>query len=345
MKRLLFLALAFPAIAFGAWVECWVTGETNLLGDTNIGNAAGDAITVGGSMTIQEVVLFDVGAVGAPGMSWDGDPDSGRYWVGADSFADAVAGGQIVLYDATGATFTGINGPIGTVTPAQGEFTNIYGGGLHYFGVDATDVHQGHKERSEYITFQDCFTVGVDATYAVDWNLAGVVGAGTNTVTVRDGWSELVTGGAGVDMESTVSVGLIDTAAYAPRFETVVDLTNLVTQRFEIGWYIAANELVEIVYDVAIGVNWMLQIDDTTGMETIDSGVAATVNPVKLSVSIDAAGDVTEWAIDDVVMTQVGIANVMTANPYYFRWMLTDTAAAAHTAAVDYVQIERLKQQ
>ncbi len=69
MKRLIFLALAFPAIAFGAWIECWVVGETNLMGDTNIGDAAGDAITVAGSMTIQEVVLFDVGAVGAPGMA------------------------------------------------------------------------------------------------------------------------------------------------------------------------------------------------------------------------------------------------------------------------------------
>ena len=80
----------------------------------------------------------------------------------------------------------------------------------------------------------------MDATYAVKWNVAGVVGAGTNTVTVRDGWSELVTGVNAADMESTVSVGLCNDRAYEPRLETVVELTALQTQRFEIGFYIGA---------------------------------------------------------------------------------------------------------
>jgi len=63
-----------------------------------------------------------------------------------------------------------------------------------------------------------------------------------------------------------------------------------------------------------------------------------------LEIRVAADGTVT-WAIDDVVMTVVGLTNLMTANPYYTWWELTDTAAVAHTVAVDYVQIEQLKQQ
>ena len=186
----------------------------------------------------------------------------------------------------------------------------------------------------------------MDATYIVKWNVAGVVGLGTNTVTVRDGWSELVTAAAGgPDMESTVSVGLCNDRAFVPRFEAVVELTAANTQRFEIGWYIAANELVEIIYDTAQGPNWMLEVDDTTGVERIDSGIAVIgATPYKLEIQADAAGAIT-WAIDDVAMTVVGLANVMTANPYSTRWMLTNIAAAVNTAAVYYVQIETLKQQ
>jgi len=126
--------------------------------------------------------------------------------------------------------------------------------------------------------------------------------------------------------------------------ESVVDLTNLVTQRFEWGFWAAANEYVVIAYDVAVGANWLLQIDDTTGAETIDSLVAATVDPTKLEIAVDAAGNVS-WAINDVAMPAPPGTTLMTANPHYTWWELTDTAAAAHTVAVDYVQIEQLKQQ
>ena len=233
-----------------------------------------------------------------------------------------------------------------TVDGTDGTFTgNIVGGADFSYGQDPPDLFLGYKERSNFITFQDDFTDGVDATYAVKWNVAGVVGAGTNTVTVRPGWSELVTGGAGgPDMESTVSVIAGQSRAYVPRFEAVVELTAANTQRFEIGYYIAANELVEVIYDTAQGPNWMLEVDDTTGVERIDSGIAVVGGtPYKLEIQADAAGAIT-WAVDDVAMTVVGLANVMTANLYSTRWMITDIAAAVNTAAVDYVQIETLKQ-
>lgn len=299
--------------------------------------------------------LAGPGAVGVPTYSYIADPDSGRYWVGANSFADAVGGVQQVLYDGTGIAVTGINGPVGTVAPDTGIFTTVDGtdatftgfgdfGGDFQMGQDPDDLHTLYKARGDFITYQDDFIISVDTEYILDWDLTGVVGAGTNTVSVRPGWSEMVTGGAGVDSESVQSFGLVNNILYAPRMESVVDLTNLVTQRFEWGFYIAANECVLIVYDVAIGANWVLQVDDTAGIETIDSLVPGTVDPTKLEIAIEADGTV-HWAINDVAMTEVGLTNQMTANPHYTWWELTDTAAAAHTVAVDYVIIEQLRQQ
>jgi 6-phosphogluconate dehydrogenase (decarboxylating) len=126
--------------------------------------------------------------------------------------------------------------------------------------------------------------------------------------------------------------------------ESVVEFTDLVTQRFEWGFYIGAAEYAMIVYDVAVGANWVLQLDDTTGVETIDSTIPATVDPTKIEIVVDAAGNVT-WALDDVAMPLPSGATLMTANPHYIWWRSTDTAAAAHTTAVDYVIVEQLRQQ
>ena len=244
----------------------------------------------------------------------------------------ATGPGIFTTVDGTDATFTG----------------DVAGGEDLSFGQDPPDLFLGYKDRSDFITWQDDFTGGVQATYDAKWTTAGVVGAGTNTPTVRPGWSELVTGGAGgPDMESTVSILAEYVALGEPRLEAVVDIAAIAatTQRFEIGLFIAANEQVEIIYDTAQGPNWMLEVDDTTGVERIDSGIAVVAaTPTKLEIQVDAAGAIT-WAINDVAMTVVGLANVMTANPYSIQWMLTDIAAVAHTAAVDYVQIEQLRQQ
>lgn len=315
------------------------TGLNNCpIGQTTPG--AADVTT----LTTTGITDLFAGAVGAPSVTFTGSATTGFYEVAADSPGVAVGGANVTTWDGTGIIATGINGPLGTVTPAAVTATDVDVGGDFNFGQDPIDLIGGYKDRSDYITFQDDFTVSVDTEYVLDWDLTTVVGLGTNTVSVRPGWSELVTGGAGVDSESTRSWGLSNYRAYAPRIESVVDLTNLVTQRFEWGFWAAANEYVLIAYDVAVGANWILQVDDTAGVETIDSTVAATVNPTKLEIRVAADGTVT-WAIDDVVMTVVGLTNQMTANPHYTWWELTDTAAVAHTVAVDYVQIEQLKQQ
>lgn len=284
-------------------------------------------------------------AVGAPGHSWAADPNTGVYNAAADTVGIATGGVNQATVDATGIAAVGFNGPIGTVVPAAGTFTDVNVMDDFNFGQAPDALIIGFKERGDTVLFSETFTTGVDATYALDWDLTGVVGAGTNTVTVRDGWSELVTGGAGgPDVESTVSFGLANYRAYAPRIESVIELTGVAGQRFSWGFYAAGNEFVEIVHDTAIGANWYLQVDDTTGVETIDSGVVVTADPTKLEIQVDAAGDV-HWAIDDVAMTEVGLTNVMTANAHYHRWILTDIAAAAHTVAVDYFILEQLKQQ
>jgi len=362
MKKLLIalgiLALTVPV--YGRVLDLWVGDGTGVPDsyDQDTGDSYFEAcMELDGDLNVDGYVWLSDGTAALPALFFDSEllDNSGFYYIADNSFGASVNGVWNTVWDVNGITVIGIDGPIGGVTPAAGAFTtvdgtdgtftgNIAGGGDISFGQDPPDLHLGFKDRSNYITFQDDFTVSVDTEYVLDWDLTTVVGAGTNTVSVRPGWAEIVTGGAGVDSNSTRSWGLSNERAYAPRMESVVDLTNLVTQRFEWGFWAAANEYVCIVYDVAIGPNWMLQVQDTVDTETIDSVLAATVDPTKLEIQVDATGDV-HWAINDVAMTEVGLTNQMTANPHYTWWELTDTAAAAHTVAVDYVQIEQLKQQ
>lgn len=204
----------------------------------------------------------------------------------------------------------------------------------------------GYSGRGDYITYFDGFDLHNDADLAVRWDLTNVVGAGTNVETTNDGWNLLTTGGAGgPDSECTRSHGLVHYRAYTPRIECVVDLGAVAAgQNFCFGFYAAGNEYVEVIHEPATSANWLLRVDDTGGADTIDSGVAATTNPTKLEIAVSAAGAVT-WAIDDTAMTVVGLTNAMTANQHYVRWILTDVAAAVHTAAVDYYLSEQLRQQ
>ena len=362
MKKLLIafgiLALAIPA--YGRTLDLWIGDGTGVPDtyDQDTGDSYFEAcMELDGDLDIDGILWLADGTVLLPGFTFHGDAglDTGFYYIGADNFGITAGGVYAGDWSATGLTAIGIDAPIGAVTPAAGIFTTVDGtdatftgdivGGEDFgFGQDPPDLHLGFKDRSNYITFQDDFTVSVDTEYVLDWDLTTVIGGGTNTVSVRPGWAEIVTGGAGVDSNSTRSWGLTNDRAFTPRMESVVELTNLVTQRFEWGFWAAANEFVVISYDVALGANWMLQIDDNTGVENVDSTVPATVDPTKLEIAVDAAGNVT-WALDDVAMPLPTGATLMTANPHYTWWELTDTAAAAHTVAVDYIQIEQLKQQ
>ena len=364
MKKLLIALgiLAFIVPAYGRVLDLWVGDGTGVPDTYNqdTGDSYFEAcMELDGDLNIDGYLWLSDGTAALPSVFFDSEPgdDTGAYWIGDNSFGVSVNGVWNTIWDVNGITVIGIDGPIGAITPAAGIFTTVDGtdgtftgdlacDGDFVIGQEPADLHTGYKDRSDYMTWQDDFTDGVDALYAVKWNIAGVVGLGTNTLTVRDGWSELVTAAAGgPDMESTVAVSPGWVALAAPRLEAVVELTAVNTQRFEIGWYIAGNELVEIVYDTAIGPNWMLQVDDTTGMETIDSLIAVVGGtPYKLEIAVDVAGNVT-WAIDDAALGLGALANIMTANPYSTRWMLTNIAAAANTAAVDYVQIEYLKVQ
>lgn len=289
------------------------------------------------------------GAVpGTPEYTFIGDLDTGIDYNAANTFDLVTGGAARITVSATGLEGlggAGFNGPVGAVGPSGGTFTNLAATGSFTFGQDPGELHTGYKDRSDYITFSDTFDVCSDADLAVRWNVATVVGLGTNTESGRPGWNHLVTGAAGAgDMESTISNGLNHYRAYAPRIECVVDLTDLVTQHFHFGFWAAGNEFVEIIYDSSVGPNWLLRVDDVGGPETINSGVVVTVNPTKLEITVDAAGNV-NWAIDDIEMGVVGLTNQMTAAAHYVRWAEYTLGAVAHTADVDYFQSEQLKQQ
>ena len=350
MKRtLIFVALlALASATWGAVQHLRVIGTTELDGAVDLGDAAGDVITVNGTMALQAVTAFPVGAVGAPSIYYAGSATSGYYQTAADELGVAIAGANVGTWDGTGLQAVGFNGPIGTVTPAAGTFTNVDVGGTFNFGQDPADLIAGYTQIGDNIPYIETFDGGSDANLAADYNIATVVGAGTNTVTVRDGWNELVTGGAGgPDSEMTRSLGLAIESESAPRIEGVVELAAVAAgQTMNFGFWAAANRYVEIIHEPATSANWLLRIDDTAGAETEDSGVAAVINtPTKLAISVTAGG-VVDWAIDDVDMATAGITNLMDNGvAHYWRFHLIDVAAAAHTAALDYVIIEKLKQQ
>lgn len=331
---------SFADVVGGAAVLTYdATGVQGALGQTT--PAAADVTT----LTTTGITDLVVGAVGAPSLTFTGDADTGLYQVGADDFGISAGGAISANFDATGIVFIGGNGPIGTVTPDAGTFTNVDVGGTFNFGQDPADLVAGFKEIGDYVTFVETFDVGNDADLAVRWDLTNLAGLGTNEETTLDGWNALITGGgAGPDWESTRSNGLNHNAAYAPRIECVVDLGAIAAgQTFYFGFWAAAARYAEIIHEPATSANWLLRVDDTAGAETIDSGVAATLNPTKLEISVTAGG-VVDWAIDDVDMATAGLTNLM-ANDHYVEWRILDVAAAAHTVWVDYFISEQLKQQ
>lgn len=333
-----------PGVAVGtANVGTWdATGYQGVIGGTTPADGTFTTATFGGQ------VDFPAGAVGAPFWAVTGSLTTGPYQTAADEIGMAVAGGNVGTWDGTGLQAVGFNGPIGTVTPAAGTFTNVDVGGTFNFGQDPADLIAGYKEIGDYISYIETFDGGSDANLAADYNIATVVGAGTNTVTVRDGWNELVTGGAGgPDSEMTRSLGLAILSEDAPRIEGVVELAVVAAgQSMHFGFWAAATRYVEIIHEPATSANWLLRVDDTAGAETEDSGVAAVqTTPTKLAITVTAGG-VVDWSIDDVDMATAGITNLMTnANAHYWRFYLVDVAAAPHTAALDYVVIEKLRQQ
>jgi hypothetical protein len=353
MKRILIFTalLALASYSWGAFASLAVTGATVLNGDVTLGDAAGDAITVNGTMALQEVTALPVGAVGAPSWYFAGSATTGYYQTAADEIGITIAGVNEGTWSAAGlASVTGFTGAIGLVAPNTAVFTTVQGTDATFtgdfeYGQVPGDLHTGYR-RTETIKYIDGFDVGNDADLAVRWNIAGVVGAGTNDETTTDGWNTLITGGAGgPDMESTVSNGLHLYRAYAPRLECVVDLTAVAAgQTFYFGFYAAANEFAEIIHEPATSPNWLVRVDDTGGATTHDTGiVAAAGTPTKLEIWVDAAGAVNA-AIDDVDVACAGL-DPMTANPHYVEWRILDVAAAAHTVAIDYFISEQLKLQ
>ena len=298
------------------------------------------------TLTTEGITDLFVGAVGAPSVTFTGSATTGLYEVAADSPGVSVAGANVTTWDGTGIIFTGANGPLGTVTPAAVTATDGDFSGTFNLGQEPADLWNGYRAIGDTVVFFDGFDYS-DADLATHWDLTNLVGAGTNTCSVRPGWNEVVTGGGGgPDAEGTSSNYLTQEREYAPRIETVADLTAVVAgQTFSFGFYAAANEYILIMHEPATNANWILRSDDTAGAETIDSGVLAVAgNPTKLEIRIAADGTTT-WAIDDVAMTVVGLTNQMTANPYYAWMNLTDVAGAPHTAAIDYILIEQLKEQ
>ena len=101
--------------ANNAWITVGDLSQTNL----------GMLSLAGGTMT--GALLAAVGSLGAPGLSWSGDSDSGFYWVSANTWRLVSGGTAYLEINANGITFLGTGAttlPSGTTgqrpTPTNG---------------------------------------------------------------------------------------------------------------------------------------------------------------------------------------------------------------------------------
>lgn len=303
-------------------------------------------VAAGGGPLFGDPFIGAAGLVGTPTYTWLGDLDTGEYWIGANSYGVAAAGANVGTWDATGLAAVGVNAPIGTVTPAQGEFTNIYGDGDFYFGQDPGDLHEGLR-RTETIKFVDGFNMGVNVQFALVWDLTGTVGGGTNTVAATPGLNTLTTGGGGAgNTESTLSFTAHHFPAYEPRIECSMAIPVLANTECWFGFYNAANDYVFLEYDASASANWFISADDAGGVgpDTMDTGVAATVAAQKLEITITAAG-VVDCAINDGDIDCAALGTGLTVNGHQTYWRVMEEAAGATVIAVDYIEEEQLKMQ
>jgi len=118
-------------------------------GDTILGDAAGDTITITGTATFaQAVTLSGVlkladGTAGAPAYSFTDDTDCGLYRIGTNNLGLSVNSTKILDVGTTGLGVTGtvtpsgvVVGPVGAVGAPTYTFTGDTNCGIYRIGAD-----------------------------------------------------------------------------------------------------------------------------------------------------------------------------------------------------------------
>lgn len=137
--------------AGGVLVSDWTATslDMNALPILNIGNAGTDFDTSGGlstagNITPTGVLAASAGAVGAPSISFAGDPDSGLYNIGANNIGLVVNGAALWDYSGVETSFVGpLTAPEGTAAAPILRFTGDTDTGFYHVGANNVGVSAG----------------------------------------------------------------------------------------------------------------------------------------------------------------------------------------------------------
>ncbi len=138
--------------------------------------AGGGGSFSGGAVTFP--ILFPDGTAGAPSIAFSSDPDTGFYWVSANSIG-ASAGGTLVA-SITPTAFNLVGVPIAAFvtssTLSSGNFTNYYTGGASTLPVLYCDAFTGYTGSLFEVRFNGVSTLKVSHAKTTT-----ITGAGTTT--------------------------------------------------------------------------------------------------------------------------------------------------------------------
>ena len=193
-----------------------------------------------------------------------------------------------------------------------------------------TKIDKPHCYESNFVTVNDTLLADqFDIT-------TGKVGAGTNAIS---GHANVLTTDAHTnDNENTIGEA-IWTRAKLAEIAGVLNIDDITTVLFDLGFFIDANNHVLLQFNSATDTNLMLQVTEASAAERIDTGIPP-VNGVdlKIKIIIDALG-VPVLYINDVLIDTSALTKVMTAAAHKSHWLVTALTTAARVLTVSYVKI------
>lgn len=177
--------------------------------------------------------------------------------------------------------------------------------------------------------------VGTDVTeLGNDWTIAATGAIANNTLT-------LTTAGSNTDTSGITSDVVCFYRADYPYAETKVKLTSIADVQLYFGFIKDANELCYLIFDSAVGANWLLAVNGGGTTSTIDTGipvVAATY--YKLGVGCDTEGRpfaTIDGQLYEPVSAVGTTSNRASADPMYLSCLITESAAAVKVATLRYL--------
>lgn len=333
---------------WGQWIESPSNpreGQFVINGDLIAGNAANPSLRIGTAQNgfyVDTVTRMNAVIAGARNL----------IFVGGGIYFNQTASPYMLNEGAT-ATNPGWAFWADEVTGMGREAAGIgslIGGGVQCASFSEDAFHTKKYNRTEFITWADCYDTISQAVYADIYDVASwSAGGGTNVITTTASHSTLTTGAIEGNAEGTRSSYATVLRSQLPRYEIEVDLTQTTDTEFYMGYNTetdgkydqAADEYAMILFDDSADSNWRLVVSDGVGTQTIDSGVAASTSGFVLEIWVEADGTV-HWAIDRVEMT-ASSTRLMTASAHYYGYRVIAEDGGAVIAEVDYTEFEKMK--